>query len=160
MRASVPDAPEPTPSSPTPSKTAPSAHSPSAPPPETSAPSSPSTTPSAPESTAQAAPSRSAPSTPPPSTAPPSDSAPPDSGGGRERDNSQVLRPGDSGPEVTELQLRLRQAVLYAGPTTNTYDDQTENSVRAFQTSRDIDDQLGIYGEETRERLESETQEP
>ncbi|MFE9644164.1 peptidoglycan-binding protein [Streptomyces sp. NPDC006365] len=159
MRASIPEASSPQPSSPSPSKTTPPAQPPSAPPTERSEPATPSTSPPQ-EPTAEPTPPRETPSTRPPSTEPPSDSAPPGSGGGSERDNPGVLRPGDNGAEVTELQLRLRQLFLYAGPTTGTYDDQTENSVRSFQGSRGVDDELGIYGEPTRERLESETDEP
>ncbi|WP_461071149.1 peptidoglycan-binding domain-containing protein [Streptomyces pseudoechinosporeus] len=161
MRASIPDASSPEPSSPSPSKTTPPAQPPtSAPPTEPSEPATPSTSPPTQEPTAEPTPPRETPSTRPPSTEPPADSAPPDSGGGGERSNQQVLRPGDSGDEVTELQLRLRQLFLYAGPTTGTYDDQTENSVRSFQGSRGVNDELGIYGEPTRESLESETDEP
>jgi hypothetical protein len=161
MRASIPDAVSPEPSSPSPSKTTPPAQPPpSAPPTEPSEPATPSTSPPTQKPTAEPTPPRETPSTRPPSTEPPADSAPPGSGGGGERRNPQVLQPGDSGDEVTELQLRLRQLFLYAGPTTGTYDDQTENSVRSFQGSRGVEDELGIYGEPTRERLESETDEP
>ncbi|GGK54265.1 peptidoglycan-binding domain-containing protein [Streptomyces flaveus] len=161
MRASIPDAVSPEPPSPSPSKTTPPAQPPpSTPPTEPSEPATPSTSPPTQEPTDRTTPPRETPSTRPPSTKPPADSAPPDSGGGGERSNQQVLRPGDSGDDVTELQLRLRQLFLYAGPTTGTYDDQTENSVRSFQGSRNVDDELGIYGEPTRESLESETDEP
>ena len=161
MRASIPDAVSPEPSSPSPSKTTPPAQPPqAAPPTKPSKPATPSTSAPTQEPTPEPTPTRETPTPRPPSTEPPADSAPPDSGRGGERRNPQVLSPGDSGDEVTELQLRLRQLFLYAGPTTGTYDDQTENSVRSFQGSRSVDDELGIYGEPTRESLESETDEP
>ncbi|WP_328771987.1 peptidoglycan-binding domain-containing protein [Streptomyces sp. NBC_00286] len=161
MRASIPDAPSPEPPSLSPSKTSPPAQPPQADPPtKPSKPATPGTSAPTKEPTPEPTPTRETPTPRPPSTEPPADSAPPGSGGGGERSNGRVLRPGDSGNEVTELQLRLRQLFLYAGPTTGTYDDQTENSVRSFQGSRGVNDELGIYGEPTRERLESETDEP
>jgi peptidoglycan hydrolase-like protein with peptidoglycan-binding domain len=68
---------------------------------------------------------------------------------------------GDRGPEVTELQLRLRQLHLYDEDTDGDYDSRLEESVRTYQWSRGIQtDDLGVYDRETRAKLESETKEP
>lgn len=105
------------------------------------------------------APTRSATQTGPPSapapsatgTARPSDPAPQD----------PVLRFGDRGPEVTELQLRLRQIGYYDGDIDGDFDGEVENAVRGYQLTRVIlADESGVYGEATRASLESETQEP
>ncbi|WP_328429684.1 peptidoglycan-binding domain-containing protein [Streptomyces sp. NBC_00443] len=74
---------------------------------------------------------------------------------------SPVLRLGDQGPEVTELQLRLRQMGLYAGDIDGDYDRGVEGSVRTYQLTRVIlSDESGVYGKATRASLESETSEP
>jgi hypothetical protein len=102
--------------------------------------------------TGSAAPPQGGPSpTATPTTARPSGSAGP----------APVLGRGDSGPEVTELQLRLRQVGLYGGETDGEYDQQVENSVRSYQLTRLIGgDQPGVYGAATRASLEAETAEP
>ncbi|MEU6554919.1 peptidoglycan-binding domain-containing protein [Streptomyces sp. NPDC046915] len=72
-----------------------------------------------------------------------------------------VLRPGDQGAEVTELQLRLRQLNLYAGKIDGDYSTQVETAVRTYQWARGIEaDELGVYDTATRTKLESETSEP
>ncbi|MCW7945862.1 peptidoglycan-binding membrane protein [Streptomyces hygroscopicus] len=81
--------------------------------------------------------------------------------GGQAQNRVQVLRPGDQGPEVTELQLRLNQLNLYTGPANGTYDGVTENAVGNYQLARGItQDEPGVYGAATRTRLESETRRP
>ncbi|MER6956456.1 peptidoglycan-binding domain-containing protein [Streptomyces sp. NPDC000618] len=82
-------------------------------------------------------------------------------------DNSQgtspdlVLRLGDTGAEVTELQLRLTEASLYTGEADGTFSSEVESALRNFQWSRGTtEDGLGVYGPVTREKLESETKEP
>ncbi|MFE7760983.1 peptidoglycan-binding protein [Streptomyces sp. NPDC057438] len=75
----------------------------------------------------------------------------------------KTLRPGDDDPEVTELQLRLCQLGLYTGDIDESYDSQVERAVLVYQSSRGItkdQDEPGVYGLATRERLESETKEP
>ncbi|GAB2750502.1 peptidoglycan-binding domain-containing protein [Streptomyces bullii] len=75
--------------------------------------------------------------------------------------SAPVLRRGDQGPEVTELQLRLRQLYLYNGPADGHFSSQVEDAVRTYQWSRGVSsDELGVYGRETRTKLESETKEP
>lgn len=72
-----------------------------------------------------------------------------------------VLRLGDEGPEVTELQLRLRQIGLYTGDIDGDYDRVVQGSVRTYQLTRVIlSEQSGVYGAATRTSLESETSEP
>ncbi|MFB7734155.1 peptidoglycan-binding protein [Streptomyces sp. NPDC056112] len=72
-----------------------------------------------------------------------------------------VLRRGDQGPEVTELQSRLGQLFLFPGKADGVFGRRLEKSVRAYQWSRGITaDELGVYGPATRARLESETAAP
>ncbi|MFE7271391.1 peptidoglycan-binding protein [Streptomyces sp. NPDC057623] len=72
-----------------------------------------------------------------------------------------VLRLGDQGPEVTELQLRLRQIGHYAKDADGDYDREVESAVRAYQLTRVVlGDESGVYGTATRESLESETSQP
>ncbi|UUU20095.1 peptidoglycan-binding domain-containing protein [Streptomyces sp. DSM 40750] len=72
-----------------------------------------------------------------------------------------VLGPGDSGPEVTELQLRLRQIGFYNGDIDGDYDREVESAVRGYQLTRVVlEDESGVYGPVTRTSLESETSEP
>ncbi|WP_432198911.1 peptidoglycan-binding domain-containing protein [Streptomyces sp. bgisy027] len=72
-----------------------------------------------------------------------------------------VLRRGDQGPEVVELQLRLRQIGLYSAEADGDFDRQLENAVRTYQLTRVIlTDEPGVYGSPTRTSLESETSEP
>ncbi|MFD5566531.1 peptidoglycan-binding domain-containing protein [Streptomyces cadmiisoli] len=143
----------------------PSASATSAPPTSASASASPSTSassspsPSASESTASATPTESATPTRTATTAKASDPADaPDDGGG---DNAVVLRRGDDGPEVVELQLRLRQLFLYNDEPHGRYNHRVEDAVRTYQWTRGIDpDDRGVYDAATRQRLESETREP
>jgi hypothetical protein len=82
--------------------------------------------------------------------------APSESGG-----RPPVLRLGDKGPEVVELQLRLRQVGFYDGDADGVYDGEVENSVGGYQLTRVIlQDESGVYGAATRASLESETKEP
>ncbi|MEU3552886.1 peptidoglycan-binding domain-containing protein [Streptomyces fragilis] len=71
---------------------------------------------------------------------------------------SGSLGPGDSGPEVVELQRRLAELWLYSGDADGRYDDQVRNGVSAFQYINGIkDDEYGVYGAATRAALESIT---
>ncbi|MFE0412901.1 peptidoglycan-binding domain-containing protein [Streptomyces tendae] len=165
VRASVPDpstseappsaGPSTTAASPTPSaSSSPSeSASPSA---EPSASASPS--PSA--SSASPTPSRSA--EPTQSTSPPAEDAAQESEDvDRDPGGGPTLRPGDQGPEVVELQQRLKEKWMYWGDFDGDYDRQVEDAVRQYQWERGIrTDRVGVYGPETRRRLESETREP
>ncbi|MFF5962987.1 peptidoglycan-binding protein [Streptomyces collinus] len=161
IRASVPDAPSSSAAS-TPPKggasVAPPA--PAAPRPSPSRTASPSASPSPSAPSASASPSQSpSPSASPSASATGPGQAPPDNS--RQSKGPAVLRLGDSGPEVTELQLRLRQLYLYDDDTDGSFDDRLEEAVRTYQWSRGIQvDDLGVYDRETRAKLESETREP
>ncbi|MDQ0959710.1 hypothetical protein QFZ66_003588 [Streptomyces sp. B4I13] len=94
------------------------------------------------------APSRGATGTPSPGPRP-SASAPP------------VLRLGDTGPEVAELQARLRRIGYQAGRAEGVYDIDVENAVRSYQLTRAVvQDESGVYGVATRTTLEAETGDP
>ncbi len=162
IRASVPDAPPSSAASTSPAGSAPATPSapgapPSAPsltgsPSPSASPSAPSASPSLSQSAAPSAPSASA-------TATSSDKTPPNNS--RQNGDPTVLRLGDRGQEVTELQLRLRQLFLYEDDTDGTFDNQLQEAVRNYQWSRGIQgDDLGVYDRQTRAKLESETQEP
>ncbi|MFB6785867.1 peptidoglycan-binding protein [Streptomyces olivaceus] len=114
--------------------------------------------PSAPAPSASSAPSRSA--EPSPTASPtPTEQASQESGDdGPDFYAGPELRRGDQGPEVVELQQRLAKAGVYAGDHDGRYDRRVEESVRTFQWWRGIrSDESGVYGRETRQRLESET---
>ncbi|MFI1562085.1 peptidoglycan-binding protein [Streptomyces sp. NPDC020490] len=82
--------------------------------------------------------------------------APSESDGG-----APVLRLGDRGAEVTELQLRLRQVGFYHGDADGDFDSEVESAVRGYQFTRVVlEDEPGVYGAATRAALESETSEP
>ncbi|MFI7017076.1 peptidoglycan-binding protein [Streptomyces sp. NPDC050164] len=158
LRASVPDAPSSSAASTPPVSSAQA--TPSAPP-APSATGSPSASPSPSTPSASPSPSRSAtPSAPRTSaTATGPENGPP--GNSRQSGGPTVLRLGDRGPEVTELQLRLSQLYLYDEDTDGDYDSRLEEAVRTYQWSRGIQtDDLGVYDRETRAKLESETEDP
>ncbi|WP_370253889.1 peptidoglycan-binding protein [Streptomyces sp. V4I8] len=102
-----------------------------------------SATPTAPPSSAGTAPSAAAPEPSAPEGRPP------------------VLRFGDQGAEVVELQLRLRQIGVYGDAADGDYDRAVESAVRSYQLTRVVlADDSGVYGTATRASLESETSEP
>ena len=110
--------------------------------------------------TPSAAPSRPATPTQAPTTAQATGTVTPEPGDG-DKDTAPVLRLGDHGDEVLELQLRLRQLALYVNDTDGVYDENVANAVTTYQTTRGIDaKEPGVYDRTTRERLESETTEP
>ncbi|MEV4787601.1 peptidoglycan-binding domain-containing protein [Streptomyces tuirus] len=160
IRASVPDARSSSAAS-TPARGGASAASaaPAAPPPSPSRSGSPSASPSAPSAAASSPQSPSASAPQPSGSATGPGQAPPDNG--RQKTGPAVLRLGDRGPEVTELQLRLRQLILYTDEADGTFDDRLADAVRTYQWSRGVQsDELGVYDRPTREKLESETREP
>lgn len=62
--------------------------------------------------------------------------------------SAQVLRLGDRGPEVTNLQQELRQRGFNPGRVDGVYGSQTQEAVRQFQRTRGLLDD-GIAGGET-----------
>ncbi|MGI5373144.1 peptidoglycan-binding domain-containing protein [Streptomyces sp. CA-251387] len=118
---------------------------------------SPSTTPT----DTSAGPTRSATPTGAPSSPGATGNASPTTGPSAPEGEPPVLRFGDQGPEVTELQLRLRQIGFYGGDADGDYDREVENAVRGYQLARFVlGDESGVYGRATRTSLESETSEP
>ncbi|MBD0837350.1 peptidoglycan-binding domain-containing protein [Streptomyces sp. TRM68416] len=154
VRAGVPDTTTSPPASKQPSPTAsastplpPSPAPTSAPPPTSALP-----TPASPSASGTPSPAQSAP------TARASDPQAPQTGA---PSTPPVLRRGDRGPEVTELQLRLNQLYLYFGDAHGTFDNQVEDALKNYQWTRGVGvDELGVYNAETRTSLESETSEP
>ncbi|MFI9562496.1 peptidoglycan-binding protein [Streptomyces rishiriensis] len=123
---------------------------------------SPSPSPSASSASPSASPSAEAPR-PTPTARASSSPAPGNAAGGGQAApvDAAVLRRGDKGAEVTELQLRLRQLYLYNGQADGTFSSEVEDAVRNYQWSRaTTSDGLGVYGPATRTALESETKEP
>ncbi|MFF5187571.1 peptidoglycan-binding protein [Streptomyces sp. NPDC000345] len=75
-------------------------------------------------------------------------------------DGAGTLREGDSGPEVTDLQQRLLKIpdVYRDGATDGRYDTVLTEAVARFQLWYGIrGDEDGVYGDDTREALESRT---
>ncbi|MFG2889318.1 peptidoglycan-binding protein [Streptomyces sp. NPDC048248] len=71
------------------------------------------------------------------------------------------LREGSSGPEVAELQDRLRQLALYVGGDDGRYDAGVRAAVSRYQRAYGVHgDPDGVYGAATRASLESRTSEP
>ncbi|MDQ0984201.1 peptidoglycan-binding domain-containing protein [Streptomyces sp. V2I9] len=71
-----------------------------------------------------------------------------------------TLRPGDQGPQVAELQNRLREIGpwLYSGPSDGNYTDRVAYSVAFYQSYMDVQgDPTGVYGPNTRRLLEGQT---
>ncbi|MFI1176487.1 peptidoglycan-binding protein [Streptomyces melanogenes] len=69
-----------------------------------------------------------------------------------------VLRKGDDGPEVAELQDRLAQLTIYNGRIDGHFGSKTENAVRTYQSYMGLEsDPPGVYGPETRSALEAQT---
>ena len=70
-----------------------------------------------------------------------------------------LLAPGDEGPQVRELQARLKQIYWFEGDVTGTYGDLTTTAVRGFQRKRQIP-VTGSVDRRTLDRLEAMTAEP
>ena len=70
-----------------------------------------------------------------------------------------VLRPGDSGDEVRDLQARLAQIAWYFGDVDGRYGDQTVEAVRGFQEKRGIAT-TGLVDQRTLDRLHAMTSDP
>ena len=70
-----------------------------------------------------------------------------------------LLAPGDQGPEVREMQARLRQIFWLSGDVTDYYGDTSGAAVAGFQTKRGLPS-TGSLDTVTLERLEGMTTEP
>jgi hypothetical protein len=70
-----------------------------------------------------------------------------------------LLGPGDSGPEVREVQARLRQIAWFYGDVTDHYGDQTRTAVEGFQAKRGFE-VTGVVDQRTLTKLEEMTVEP
>ncbi|MFF4396581.1 peptidoglycan-binding protein [Streptomyces sp. NPDC001480] len=155
VRESVPDVTSSAPATPS--------SAPAAPPARTSAPASPSGTPSpssSPSPSASASATSASP-TPTRATQPTQTATRASTPAPAAPTSAPVLRPGDQGAEVTELELRLRQINLYTGKIDGDYTTAVETAVRTYQWARGIQaDELGVYDAPTRTKLESETSEP
>ncbi|PBC66079.1 hypothetical protein BKI49_00145 (plasmid) [Streptomyces sp. Tue6028] len=98
---------------------------------------------------------RARPATPPAARTPAGDPARTDG-----PDGAGTLRQGDRGPDVTELQERLRRVPnVYDGSGTHgSYDAALTEAVARFQLWYGIrGDETGVYGDDTRAALESRT---
>ncbi|MFB6571967.1 peptidoglycan-binding domain-containing protein [Streptomyces noursei] len=72
-----------------------------------------------------------------------------------------VLREGSSGPEVVELQGRLRQVALYTGAADGQYGAAVRDAVARYQRTYGVHgDPDGVYGSATRASLEARTPQP
>ncbi|MFF7092939.1 peptidoglycan-binding protein [Streptomyces rubradiris] len=151
IRQSIPADPTRAPAT-TPAPAPPAA--PPAPPPSSPAPTTPTPSPATTSPSPTPTPSRSPSPTPTPS--PTASSVPPTTPAA-----PPVLRRGDTGPEVTELQQRLRRLNLYGDRIDGIYTRPVEDAVRTYQLARGIkEDPLGEYGPATRRSLEKETGTP
>ncbi|MCZ4125314.1 peptidoglycan-binding domain-containing protein, partial [Streptomyces sp. H39-S7] len=124
------------------------------------APSTPVTTPAA-----TAAPVSATPSAPPATTGDPvvpspegSPSTTPSSPATHPTITVPVLRLGDTGARVKDLQQRLRKAYVYMGDVDGVFDSQVRDAVAMFQFWNAIgSDPAGVYGSATRTALERQT---
>ncbi|MEU4995001.1 peptidoglycan-binding domain-containing protein [Streptomyces sp. NPDC021622] len=73
--------------------------------------------------------------------------------------SGQVLRRGDRGAEVVDLQERLQQLSLYEGEAHGNFNAPVASALTRFQVARDTADAdgEGVYGAATRAALEAET---
>jgi hypothetical protein len=76
-----------------------------------------------------------------------------------DRPGPALYERGDDGPEVREIQARLRQIAWFFGDVTNHYGDQTVTAVRGFQAKRAIP-VTGAVDRRTLDLLEGMTTEP
>lgn len=107
------------------------------------------------EAASAGAPAPSSPSAPPSAQAPDPTRDP-----AADPDGPGTLREGDSGPEVTDLQRRLRRipGVYDQGPVSGVYDSTLREAVARFQVWYGVrGDESGVYGDDTRAALESRT---
>ncbi|NED01497.1 peptidoglycan-binding protein, partial [Streptomyces sp. SID6648] len=108
-------------------------------------------------SASSASPTPSRPAEPTQSTTAPAVGAPSESEHQDDPGGGPTLQRGDQGPEVVELQQRLAGMRMYRGDLNGNFNRQVEDAVRQYQWYRGIyTDGVGVYGPDTRRRLESE----
>ena len=71
----------------------------------------------------------------------------------------RLLGPGDAGPQVRDLQARLKQIAWFSADVTGTYGDLTRDAVRGFQAKREIP-VTGEVDRRTLDRLNAMTTKP
>jgi peptidoglycan hydrolase-like protein with peptidoglycan-binding domain len=76
-----------------------------------------------------------------------------------DRAGPPLLQAGDDGPQVRELQARLRQVAWFSGDVSDHYGDQTTEAVRGFQGKRQVP-ATGRVDRRTLDLLEAMTREP
>jgi peptidoglycan hydrolase-like protein with peptidoglycan-binding domain len=89
-----------------------------------------------------------------PGTTPPAN--PPTPPGTADPESDGLLRLGESGTPIRQLQSRLKDLGFYTGSITGVFDEATEEAVRRFQRSQGIDDD-GIVGPTTQSSLNNPT---
>lgn len=87
-----------------------------------------------------------------PSKTPRKDPGPPPAG-------PALFSPGDTGPQVREIQARLKQIDWFSGDVTDKYGPVTTEAVRGFQAKRGFE-VTGEVDRRTLDRLEAMTREP
>jgi peptidoglycan hydrolase-like protein with peptidoglycan-binding domain len=107
----------------------------------------------------QAAPEPPATRTPRPSATPEPEPAPEPAPELEPQGGPPLMSPGDRGPDVRELQARLRQIEWFAADVTGFYGDVTTEAVEGFQAKREIP-VTGSVDRETLDRLLAMTGEP
>ena len=70
-----------------------------------------------------------------------------------------ILRPGDSGPKVRDMQARLKQIGWFSGDVSNNYGPRTTEAVRGFQGKRGFP-VTGVTEQRTYNRILSMTRTP
>ena len=70
-----------------------------------------------------------------------------------------ILRPGDSGPKVRDMQARLKQIGWFSGDVSNNYGSRTTEAIRGFQRKRGFP-VTGVTDERTYNRILSMTRTP
>ncbi|MFJ4868843.1 peptidoglycan-binding protein [Streptomyces sp. NPDC088757] len=77
--------------------------------------------------------------------------------GGRGEGRRGEIGRGSTGPEIVDLQRRLRQLQLYLGPADGIFGESVEAALRRYQVARNIPQENGVYGPLTRAVLRAET---
>ena len=71
--------------------------------------------------------------------------------------SNSALHPGESGPQVRDLQKRLQQEGFYSGKITGVYDSETQHGLKNFQAAHNIEPD-GVVGQRTRDWLNTPLQ--